>query len=259
MIDPTGAGDAFCAGFLGAWLSGAGATHALDAGGSTPRPRPSAPSAGARLPATTTTMACPGRNSGLRRAAVEVAARAYAPYSRLHVGAAGLVDDGRIVIGCNVENASYGLTLCAECGLVSALPPSGGGATGRGQRRGRRRPAGYAVRALPPAAVGARRARPARRRRTGPAAAADAPSCCPAPSTATRGTAAGRRDAGVRRRSTSSAPSATAAGSPTTQIRWFIDAYTAGEVADEQASALLMAIVLPGHVAPTSWPPGPRR
>ena len=57
----------------------------------------------------------------LRAAAVDVAGRAYAPYSRLHVGAAGLTGDGRIVAGCNVENASFGLTLCAECGLVSAL------------------------------------------------------------------------------------------------------------------------------------------
>jgi cytidine deaminase len=53
--------------------------------------------------------------------------RAYAPYSRFPVGAAGLVADGRIVTGCNVENASYGLTLCAECGLISALTVSGGG------------------------------------------------------------------------------------------------------------------------------------
>src|SRR5213080_5588176 len=53
--------------------------------------------------------------------------RAYAPYSRFPVGAAGLVADGRVVTGCNVENASYGLTLCAECGLVSALVDSGGG------------------------------------------------------------------------------------------------------------------------------------
>jgi cytidine deaminase len=57
----------------------------------------------------------------LRAAAAHVAARAYAPYSRLRVGAAGLAADGRIVTGCNVENASFGLTLCAECGLVSAL------------------------------------------------------------------------------------------------------------------------------------------
>lgn len=58
---------------------------------------------------------------GLRAAAADVAGRAYAPYSRLRVGAAGLTDDGRVVTGCNVENASFGLTLCAECGLVSAL------------------------------------------------------------------------------------------------------------------------------------------
>jgi cytidine deaminase len=65
--------------------------------------------------------------AALRARATEAAARAYAPYSHLHVGVAGLVDDGRTVVGCNVENASYGLTLCAECGLVSALHASGGG------------------------------------------------------------------------------------------------------------------------------------
>ena len=53
--------------------------------------------------------------------------RAYVPYSSFPVGAAGQVDDGRVVSGCNVENASYGLTLCAECGLVSALHAGGGG------------------------------------------------------------------------------------------------------------------------------------
>ena len=63
----------------------------------------------------------------LRNAAREAMARAYVPYSKFHVGAAGLVDDGRIVTGCNVENASYGLTLCAECGMVSELVRSGGG------------------------------------------------------------------------------------------------------------------------------------
>src|SRR5215831_1208893 len=64
--------------------------------------------------------------AGLRAAAAEVAQRAYAPYSRLRVGAAGEAGDGRVVVGCNVENASYGLTLCAECGLVSALHAGGG-------------------------------------------------------------------------------------------------------------------------------------
>src|ERR1700749_472574 len=66
----------------------------------------------------------------LRGAAVDVAGRAYAPYSRLRVGAAGLTGNGLVVTGCNVENASFGLTLCAECGLVSALhaarPPAPG-------------------------------------------------------------------------------------------------------------------------------------
>jgi cytidine deaminase len=70
----------------------------------------------------------------LRAAAQTVAQSAYAPYSRLRVGAAGQVAakgegeaGGRIITGCNVENASYGLGLCAECGLVSALHASGGG------------------------------------------------------------------------------------------------------------------------------------
>lgn len=63
----------------------------------------------------------------LRTAAAVVAARAHAPYSGLKVGAAGETSDGQVVVGCNVENASYGLTLCAECGLVSALHAAGGG------------------------------------------------------------------------------------------------------------------------------------
>ena len=63
----------------------------------------------------------------LRAAAREAMTHAYAPYSQYPVGAAALVDDGRTVSGCNVENASYGLALCAECGLVSALHATGGG------------------------------------------------------------------------------------------------------------------------------------
>ena len=63
----------------------------------------------------------------LRRAAADAMGRAYAPYSRYPVGAAALTDTGRVVTGCNVENASYGLSLCAECGVVSQLFDSGGG------------------------------------------------------------------------------------------------------------------------------------
>ncbi|NYD68600.1 cytidine deaminase [Agromyces atrinae] len=63
----------------------------------------------------------------LRAAANDAMKLAYVPYSNFPVGAAALVDDGRIVNGCNVENASYGVTLCAECSLVSALTMGGGG------------------------------------------------------------------------------------------------------------------------------------
>ena len=63
----------------------------------------------------------------LREAAQAAMKQAYAPYSKFPVGAAALVDDGRVISGCNVENASYGVTLCAECGLVSELINSGGG------------------------------------------------------------------------------------------------------------------------------------
>lgn len=63
----------------------------------------------------------------LRRRAQEMTHLAYAPYSQFPVGAAALVDDGRIVAGCNVENAAYGVGLCAECGLISQLVGTGGG------------------------------------------------------------------------------------------------------------------------------------
>ncbi|MHC1481802.1 cytidine deaminase, partial [Frateuria aurantia] len=59
--------------------------------------------------------------AALRSAATAAMQRAYAPYSSFPVGAAALTEDGRIVSGCNVENASYGLTLCAECTMVGAL------------------------------------------------------------------------------------------------------------------------------------------
>jgi len=63
----------------------------------------------------------------LRAQAVAVSERAYAPYSHYPVGAAATVDDGRVVVGCNVENAAYGVVLCAECGVVSSLHATGGG------------------------------------------------------------------------------------------------------------------------------------
>lgn len=63
----------------------------------------------------------------LHAKATEAMRRAYAPYSKFPVGVAGLADDGRIVSGCNVENAAYGVALCAECGMVSQLHLSGGG------------------------------------------------------------------------------------------------------------------------------------
>lgn len=63
----------------------------------------------------------------LRRRAHAMTKLAYAPYSNYPVGAAALVDDGRVVAGCNVENAGYGVTLCAECGLISELVATGGG------------------------------------------------------------------------------------------------------------------------------------
>ena len=64
---------------------------------------------------------------GLRAEAVAAMRRAYAPYSHFPVGAAAVVDDGRVVTGCNVENAAYGVALCAECGMVSQLHITGGG------------------------------------------------------------------------------------------------------------------------------------
>lgn len=63
----------------------------------------------------------------LRRNAIAASGHSYSPYSNFPVGVAGFVDDGRVVSGANVENASYGLTLCAECSMVSSLFASGGG------------------------------------------------------------------------------------------------------------------------------------
>ena len=63
----------------------------------------------------------------LRAVAVEAMNKSYSPYSNFAVGAAAITTDGRIVSGCNIENASYGVTLCAECSLVSDLLMTGGG------------------------------------------------------------------------------------------------------------------------------------
>ena len=63
----------------------------------------------------------------LRAVAVEAMMKSYSPYSNFAVGAAALTTDGRVVSGCNIENASYGVTLCAECSLVSDLLMTGGG------------------------------------------------------------------------------------------------------------------------------------
>ena len=79
--------------------------------------------------------------------------RAYAPYSDYQVGAAGLVDDGRVVVGCNVENAAYGVGLCAECGLVSALHATGRRPADPLRLRQRGRRGDHAVRPLPAAAL----------------------------------------------------------------------------------------------------------
>ena len=94
----------------------------------------------------------------LRRKAIDASEHAYAPYSRFRVGAAALVDDHRMVAGCNVENVSYGLGLCAECAVVCALHSTGGGRLVALSCVAARRRGSDAVRPLQAGAARARRA-----------------------------------------------------------------------------------------------------
>ncbi len=192
---------------------------------------------------------CPNpRSTGRpsRAAAVEVMRRAYAPYSRFHVGVAGLVDDGRVVVG--LQRRERGV-----------------------RRRAVRRVRDGLDRCTPPVAVASWRCRAWTPTATRSCRAAAAASCCgrtAAPSASScrrdgvlthgRGAAAGVRRRGSRARdggvpwvsssprSTSSSPSASGTSCPTPQIDWVVDAYTRGVVADEQMSSLAMAILLNG-------------
>ena len=206
----------------------------------------------------------------LRSLAVEAMGRAYAPYSRFRVGAAGLVDDGRLVSGCNVENAGYGVTLCAECGLVSELVRTGGGrliafacVDGRGEPcapcgRCRQVLGEHAhprmLLAMPDGLMTIDEVLPGRFTRADlEAPGADAGAGGRAEPADGPGGTAGAEPAGTgagavepfdavdviaakrERRRLSDA-----------QIDWVVDAYTRGAVAEEQMSALAMAICMGG-------------
>ena len=198
----------------------------------------------------------------LRSLAVEAMERAYAPYSRFRVGAAGLVDDGRLVSGCNVENAGYGVTLCAECGLVSELVRTGGGrlvafacVDGRGRPcapcgRCRQVLAEHAhprmLLAMPGGLMTIDQVLPGRFTRadlegSGAGGGGRADPAAGAQGTDARADAVELFDAvdviaaKRERRRLSDA-----------QIDWVVDAYTRGAVAEEQMSALAMAICMGG-------------
>ena len=215
----------------------------------------------------------------LRSLAVEAMGRAYAPYSRFRVGAAGLVDDGRLVSGCNVENAGYGVTLCAECGLVSELVRTGGGrliafacVDGRGEPcapcgRCRQVLGEHAhprmLLAMPDGLMAIDEVLPGRFTRADlEAPGADAGAGGRAEPADGSGGTAGAEPAGAgagavepfdavdviaakrERRRLSDA-----------QIDWVVDAYTRGAVAEEQMSALAMAICMGGmdHAEIARW------
>ena len=183
----------------------------------------------------------------LRVAAIEAATHAYALYSRFHVGAAGLVDDGRIVRGCNVENASYGLGLCAECGMVSALAASGGG----------RLVAVVTVAGDGQPVMPCGRCRQLLWEHGGPECLVDG-SGTPMPMREVLpgafdepmhdlGNAAGMNAVDVIRIKRDGGRI------PDDAIRWFLQAYTDGEIPDEQASASAHGHLLPGAWTTTSW------
>ena len=195
----------------------------------------------------------------LRALAARAMERAYAPYSRFRVGAAALVEDDRLVSGCNVENASYGVTLCAECGLVSELVRTGGGrlvafvcVDGRGEPcapcgRCRQLLAEHAapgmVLAMPGGTMTIDEVLPGR--------FADADIAAVVSAQASEGPRPGGDAPGPRAVEPFDAVEVIAAkrdGARLTgpQIDWVIDAYTRGVVADEQMSALAMAIYLGG-------------
>ena len=189
--------------------------------------------------------------SELKAQAVAVAERAYAPYSRFPVGAAAMVDDGRVVVGCNVENAAYGVVLCAECGVVSQLYATGGGrlthfvcVNGLGEvimPCGRCRQllfehGGSQLVLMTP--EGERTMDQVLPQAFGPddlRHVTERPDGEPARMTTNKHDAVevivAKRDRGELSDS---------------QIDWVVDAYTRGEVADEQMSALAMAILLNG-------------
>lgn len=209
--------------------------------------------------------------SELYRQAHEVAQRAYPPFSGLKVGAAAVVDDGRIVVGCNVENASLGLTLCAECSLISALHVSGGGRlvalacvdgdgaqlTPCGRCRQLLREAGgrelivnetqtidellpgaFTIDDLPAPPPFLESAGGASSGTATDEVSPDAATATPAPSSPNSRPSFSMPDL--------LATKAEGRRLSDDQIRWFISSYTAGDIPDEQASSLLMAIRLRG-------------